>query len=142
MGRTLQTINQIILEEQRAFADFRRALRREDQHLFDALFASARQHMMASSLANHVLDAYRVKSSAARAATQLEEAGKPTRLGQPVRFLFTRRNPRVYARDLPIPPDPAMLDVPFYAELLLRAANTFLWPDKIENLYGVQGNLL
>ncbi|NJN44423.1 MAG: hypothetical protein HC806_06695 [Anaerolineae bacterium] len=55
MGRTLQTINQIILNEQRAFSDFRRALRREDQRLFDALFVSARQHIMAISQANHAL---------------------------------------------------------------------------------------
>ncbi|HLF87775.1 MAG TPA: hypothetical protein VI451_02430 [Anaerolineales bacterium] len=55
MGRTLQTINQIILNEQRAFADFRRALRREDQMLFDTLFAKARRHTMAISQANHAL---------------------------------------------------------------------------------------
>ena len=55
MGRTLSTINQIILEEQTAFADFRRALRREDQRAFDALFAAARKHVTAISQANHAL---------------------------------------------------------------------------------------
>ena len=44
MGRTLATANQIILDEQTAFAEFRRALRREDQRAFDALFAAARKH--------------------------------------------------------------------------------------------------
>ena len=55
MGRTLQTTNQIILDEQAAFSSFRRALRREDQRLFDALFAGARQHTAAISQANHAL---------------------------------------------------------------------------------------
>ena len=55
MGRTLATANQLILEEQAAFADFRRTLRREDQRVFDALFASARRHTAAISQANHAL---------------------------------------------------------------------------------------
>jgi hypothetical protein len=55
MGRTLLTANQIILSEQTAFSNFRRALRRGDQHFFDALFASARNHTAAISQANHAL---------------------------------------------------------------------------------------
>ncbi len=55
MGRTLATANQIILDEQTAFANFRRTLRREDQRLFDALFAGARRHTAAISQANHAL---------------------------------------------------------------------------------------
>jgi len=55
MGRTLQTTNQTILNEQTAFANFRRTLRREDQYLFDALFAGARKHTAAISQANHAL---------------------------------------------------------------------------------------
>lgn len=55
MGRTLATANQLVLEEQQAFADFRRALRREDQRAFDALFAYARLHTTAISQANHAL---------------------------------------------------------------------------------------
>jgi hypothetical protein len=55
MGRTLATTNQLILEEQTAFISFRRALRREDQQHFDALFAGARKHVAAISLANHAL---------------------------------------------------------------------------------------
>ncbi len=55
MGRTLATANQLILEEQAAFADFRRTLRREDQRVFDALFAAARKHTAAISQANHAL---------------------------------------------------------------------------------------
>jgi hypothetical protein len=55
MGRTLQTANQIILDEQAAFATFRRALRRGDQRHFDTLFANARKHTAAISQAAHAL---------------------------------------------------------------------------------------
>lgn len=55
MGRTLPTTTQIILDEQQAFLSFRRALRKEDQKIFDELFARARKHMMAINQADHVL---------------------------------------------------------------------------------------
>ena len=55
MGHTLPTTTQIILDEQQAFTNFRRALRREDQLFFDELFARARKHVMAINQANHVL---------------------------------------------------------------------------------------
>lgn len=55
MGRTLQTTNQVIQEEEAAFGRFRRTLRRQDQLAFDALFAAARQHTAAISQANHAL---------------------------------------------------------------------------------------
>ncbi len=55
MGRTLMTTTQIILGEQTAFANFRRTLRRQDQRLFDRLFAGARKHTAAISQANHAL---------------------------------------------------------------------------------------
>ena len=55
MGRTLQTANQLILSEEQGFNKFRRTLRREDQQLFDTLFAYARKHTAAISQANHAL---------------------------------------------------------------------------------------
>jgi hypothetical protein len=55
MGRTLPTTTQIILEEQQTFLGFRRGLRREDQIIFDELFARARKHIMAINQADHVL---------------------------------------------------------------------------------------
>ena len=75
MGRTLATTNQIILEEQSAFISFRRALRREDQHTFDALFAAARKHTAAISQANHALP-----FEAILLAILLEQAGELERL--------------------------------------------------------------
>lgn len=55
MGRTVRTANQVILDEQQAFISFRRALRKEDQRIFDALFAGARRHTAAISQAAHAL---------------------------------------------------------------------------------------
>lgn len=55
MGRTLQTANQIIQREEKAFGQFRRALRRADQERLDTLFALARRHTAAISQANHAL---------------------------------------------------------------------------------------
>lgn len=55
MGRTLATTNQLILDEQQAFKDFRRALRLADQHHFDTLFAAARKHVAAVSQVSHAL---------------------------------------------------------------------------------------
>ena len=55
MGRTLPSITQAFLQEQEAFAKFRRALRRRDQLALDDLFASAHQHLAAAAYASHAL---------------------------------------------------------------------------------------
>jgi hypothetical protein len=55
MGRTLPSITQNFLQEQEAFARFRRALRRSDQVILDDLFASAHQHLAAAAYASHAL---------------------------------------------------------------------------------------
>lgn len=55
MGRTLPTTTEIILDEQQAFHNFRRALRKKDQLVFDELFARTRKHIMAINQADHVL---------------------------------------------------------------------------------------
>jgi hypothetical protein len=55
MGRTLATATQIILDEQKELNQFRRALRRADQQAFDELFAYARQHVAAITMAAHAL---------------------------------------------------------------------------------------
>lgn len=55
MGRTLATAAQIILDEQKELTQFRRALRRSDQQAFDELFAYARQHVAAITMAAHTL---------------------------------------------------------------------------------------
>jgi len=55
MGRTLATSNQIILQEQSEFTNFRRTLRLQDQLAFDELFAGARKHTAAITMAAHAL---------------------------------------------------------------------------------------
>jgi hypothetical protein len=55
MGRTLPTATQVFLQEQEAFARFRRALRRTDQLALDDLFAAAQQHLAAAAYAAHAL---------------------------------------------------------------------------------------
>ena len=55
MGRTLSTATQLILDELRAFSNFRRALRREDQLVFDELFTFTRKHIAAIGQAAHAL---------------------------------------------------------------------------------------
>jgi hypothetical protein len=55
MGRTLPSATQVFLQEEAAFARFRRALRRADQLALDDLFTSARQHLAAAQYASHAL---------------------------------------------------------------------------------------
>ena len=55
MGRTLPSITSLLFLEEEAFQDFRRALRRTDQHALDDLFAAARQHLAAAAFAAHAL---------------------------------------------------------------------------------------
>ncbi|MBI1783816.1 hypothetical protein HYR69_01610 [Candidatus Sumerlaeota bacterium] len=45
MGRTLPTFNTWLEQEMEAWRGYRRALRREDQEVFDRLFALAKSHM-------------------------------------------------------------------------------------------------
>jgi len=71
---------------------------------------------------------YRSPSPVAQAVQQLAEVGKPTRPGQSIRFLYLRGKPGVYAWNLPEPPDKKGVDTAYYAELLLRAAQTVLTP--------------
>ena len=74
------------------------------------------------------LDEYRVSTPLARAALQLQEAGRPLRMGQRVRYLHTRTGAGVFAWDLPSPPDPRSIQTSHYEELLLRAAWEVLQP--------------
>ena len=55
IGRILPSATQVVIQEEAAFARFRRALRRSDQLALDDLFASARQHTAAAQYATHAL---------------------------------------------------------------------------------------
>lgn len=74
------------------------------------------------------LDEYRSASPSARAAAQLAAAGKTVRVGQSVRFVYTRGDPGVAAWDLPAKIKPAEVDAPRYIRLLLRAASIVVQP--------------
>ncbi|MFI5350913.1 MAG: hypothetical protein ACHQ2Z_15305 [Elusimicrobiota bacterium] len=52
MGRTLPTIVQTLQAEEDAWKLFRRALRKEDQAAFDALWRFARYHAAPASMAS------------------------------------------------------------------------------------------
>jgi DNA polymerase-2 len=82
------------------------------------------------------LSEFRTPSPVARAAAQLQAIGKSTSPGERVRFLFTRGGSEVHAWNLPQPPDPAVVDVARYSELLVRAAAEMLGP------FGVSEDLL
>jgi DNA polymerase-2 len=85
---------------------------------------------------SRALDDFLTPSPVARAAAQLQAAGKSTSPGQRIRFLYTRGDPGVHAWDLPQTPNPAYLDAARYSELLLRAAGTILEP------FGISEDLL
>ncbi len=71
------------------------------------------------------VEEYRSPSPAARAAAQMQAAGRPPmRPGQYVRFFYSLGRPGVRAYDLPTPPETRTVDVPRYAELLRRAVET------------------
>ncbi|MDQ7819894.1 MAG: hypothetical protein QN173_03345 [Armatimonadota bacterium] len=53
MGRTIQTMTQLVAQEEAAWAPFRRALRAEDREIFDRLFAAARHHSAPAHYASH-----------------------------------------------------------------------------------------
>ena len=74
------------------------------------------------------LDGYRVPSPAARAAQQLQAAGKTMKMGQRVQFLYTKTEDGVRAWDLPDQFNPALIDVSRYKELLFRAVHEVLQP--------------
>lgn len=50
MGRTIATFHQLIEQTQARFAPYRRALRREDQRVFDALFARVKYYAASGSM--------------------------------------------------------------------------------------------
>jgi hypothetical protein len=52
MGRTLPTVVQSLQAEEECWKSFRRALRKEDQEAFDALWRVARFHAAAAAMAS------------------------------------------------------------------------------------------
>jgi DNA polymerase-2 len=86
------------------------------------------EQLIVSQTLSRTLAEYRMPSPAARAALQLEQAGKTRRPGQRVKFIYTIGEPGVYAWDLSEPLDPKTIHVACYNQLLIRAASTVLQP--------------
>jgi len=55
MGNVTPTVTDILHREEANLAKFRRALRREDQLVFDDLFVAAYKHRAAANYAGHLL---------------------------------------------------------------------------------------
>lgn len=55
MGRTVLPASQYVQIEESAWQPFRRALRKEDQALFDDLFRAARYHVAAVAMAGRAV---------------------------------------------------------------------------------------
>jgi DNA polymerase-2 len=72
------------------------------------------------------IEAYTTPSPAARAAKQLQQAGKPRYPGQSIRFIYVLGTVGVHAWDLPTKPDKQQIDVKYYAKLMWRGAMTIL----------------
>lgn len=86
------------------------------------------QDLLMSLKLSRTLEEYKTPSPAARAAAQLEAAGKTLRPGDKVRFLYMLGEPGVHAWDLPEHPDLRSLNIERYVELLLRAGATVVQP--------------
>lgn len=54
MGRTVLPFNQVLEQAFHNWAKFRRALRKEDQEAFDALFGAAKYHVAPASYASQL----------------------------------------------------------------------------------------
>jgi DNA polymerase-2 len=86
------------------------------------------EKLLMSQRLTREVDEYSSPSPAARAAKQLQAAGRTVRPGQRVRFLFTLGKPGVHAWDVPDQPDPRSVDLPRYRTLFNRAVQTVLAP--------------
>jgi DNA polymerase elongation subunit (family B) len=84
--------------------------------------------LLVTQILSRELAEYKVLSPAARAARQLQAAGKNVRMGQRIQFVYIRTKQGVCAWDVPEPLNPAWIDIAKYQELLFRAAHEVLQP--------------
>jgi hypothetical protein len=91
MGRTVLPFNQVLEQEFASWAKFRRALRKEDQEAFDALFGAAKYHVAAASYASRlnpleaiflsILLEHQKALDDLKARLEQASPGEPTQLG-------------------------------------------------------------
>jgi len=115
VGRTTQTMTQLVAQEEAYWAPFRRALRKEDQAVFDRLFAAARHHTAPAHYASHatpfdsmllamLLEAMKAVETLRQRLDQLENGNAGTR--EPPRSLGSLGAERGNAMELPATVDP------------------------------------
>lgn len=92
MGRTVLPFTQELYREEASWGSFRRALRKEDRELFDALFTAARYHTAACVCAGRAVPFEAILMSILieerRAYRELSR-----RVGELERLLAQRRDP-------------------------------------------------
>ena len=74
------------------------------------------------------LDGYSVLSPVASAARQLQVLGKTIKMGQRIRFIYIGPAPGIHAWGASDTPDPRLIDVLRYQELVVRAVHEILQP--------------
>jgi DNA polymerase elongation subunit (family B) len=86
------------------------------------------EELLVTQTLSRELMEYKVPSPAARAAGQLQAAGKNIRMGQRIQFIYAKTKDGVYAWDNLEAFQPAWLDIPKYQELLFRAVYEVVQP--------------
>jgi DNA polymerase-2 len=84
--------------------------------------------LVVTQVLSRELNNYSVLSPLAVASRQLQLEGKTMKMGQRVKFIYSRQGPGVHAWDLPAPINPHHVDVIRYKELILRAVHEVLQP--------------
>jgi DNA polymerase elongation subunit (family B) len=86
------------------------------------------EELVVTQTLSRELDGYSVLSPLASAARQLQVHGKSVRMGQRIQFIYIAPAPGVRAWGLPTQPDPRIIDVPRYQELIVRAIHEIVQP--------------
>jgi len=84
------------------------------------------EYLVVTQKLSRAVEEYKTPSPAARAAMQLQAAGRNVAPGQFIRFVYTRDALRVRAWDLYGEVDPRLLDTTRYCTLLDRSVDTVL----------------
>ena len=133
IGQLQTGILEILAQDERLFNDLNRMLF-EVQTLVQTQMERLYRHEVAlddlviRQTLSRDLECYSVNSPPALVARQLQIHGRTPKMGQRMRFLYTRSAPGVHAWDLPVAPDLRLIDVQRYQALALRAVHEVLNP--------------
>ena len=116
-ARTLDEVPEYLPEAQTLVRKAKRNLKKERVPL---------EYLVVTQKLSRAVEEYKTPSPAARAAMQLQAAGRNVAPGQFIRFVYTRDAVRVRAWDLHGEVDPRLLDTARYCTLLDRSVDTVL----------------